>query len=915
MASRLRFFKSILFFILCLSTGLGFLVCTQNSPLDPNVQSSGGQFIFLVGLQGNPTSIAPGGSSIIQALILDQANQPVLGEDVQFSASFGTLVPSTATTSDSGVATTIFSAPQQSSGTARITGLYNATQTQSVDIEVRDSTPQSITLTPDHFTLLANGVSSTKIKSIWRNDAGKPLIGIPVTFQTTNGSIVTTETTDVAGVATTTLTSTASRVDLIAQVTASANGLQAMTQVLFKGIEISLNATTRTLTADGRSTSRITTVLKEATTKIAVSDVDVTFGANLGTIPNIATTNSSGVATVDLTSSTQTGVSTVTVRYGQTLIDTLQISFSQSVPTFLNVSASPTMILADNQSISSITAVVSDQSNNPVPDGMPVGFSIVSGTGTIESNKVTQSGVATSRLTSSTQPDTVTIAVQVAGLTDTTTVYYVVGPPANITLTADSTSLPADGVTSTRIVANVSDVAGNPVINGTRVDFSTDLGDITPTTQTVAGQAVAQYVSSVAGTATINASVAGLSKIVTIQLRPGPPNSILLSFDPNNLGVKDSGRNQTVSITADVIDSKNNPVVDGTFVSFSIFSAPGGGEFLSNTNTIPTLNGKAEVSLNSGVRSGSARILVEVTDSFGVPVVPNVRAVSTEIIIFAGPPFIEDVNGASTSHLSVGVKPLNVFGWNVVNSIATVTAVVGDKFNNPVPPGTAVFFTTTGGVISTYTGFTDAEGVVTVTLHTAQPYPDVNRFYNTAFVSIDPNESHPDFTLPTNIIPGPIPDFEFSEVLNSVGNFGENDGVARILAVTEGVDSNGNSARAWSVTEIVFSGLISTFELTTTATDLLPGESATIDFKIYDVNGNPIVQDSAITASSIGGALSWTSLTTSDPGVTRYQVIIVNDLDPTDPDAKEITTPVTISVNSQNGNIVKSSPAITLRLN
>ena len=249
------------------------------------------------------------------------------------------------------------------------------------------------------------------------------------------------------------------------------------------------------------------------------------------------------------------------------------------------------------------------------------------------------------------------------------------------------------------------------------------------------------------------------------------------------------------------------------------------------------------------------------------------------------------------------------------DNLASVTALVGDKFNNPVPAGTAVYFTTTGGVVTTW-GYTNEEGVVTVTLHTGQPYPDFTRFYNTSFVSFDPNENHPDFALPTTMIPGPIPDFEFSEVLNSVGNFGENDGVGRILAVTEGVDSNGNSARAWSVTGIVFSGLISTFEVTTSATDLLPTESATIDIKIYDVNGNPIVAGSEIIASASGGALSWnTALITGDPGVTRYQLTITNNLDPTDADAKEITTPVTISVTSQNGNAVKSSPGIYLRLN
>ncbi len=908
-----KFNKTVFMLFFGSFIGLCFWVCSQNPPLAPDDQNPGGRVKILLGLQSNPSVITPGASSIVRALVLDQSNQPVVGEDVVFSTNIGTLAPTTATTNDSGFATTIFTAPTQS-GSARVSGLYNSTQTQSVDIEVTDLTPQSTTLTPDNFSLLANGVSSTKIKSIWRNDAGQALGGLPVTFQTTNGIILPTVTTDIAGSATTTLTSAASRVDLIGVVTASANNVVATTQVLFKGVEFSLSATPGNLSADGRSKSRVIAVLKETTSTVAISDAQITFGANLGTIPNSATTSTSGVAVVNLTSTTQTGVSVITATYGQSLRETVQVTINQSVPTFLNVSASPNIILADNQSSSIITAVVSDQSNNSVPDGTPVSFAIVSGTGTIESNKVTQNGVAISRLTSSTQPDTVTVAVQVAQLSDTTTVFYIVGPPASVTLSADSTSLPADGVTSTQVVATVFDAAGNPVVDGTRVDFSTDIGDITPTAQTVSGRAVAQFVSSVTGTATLRASVNSISDLITIQLRPGPPNSILLSYDPNTLGVKDSGRNQTVSITADVIDSKNNPVVDGTFVRFSIFSAPGGGEFLSNTTAIPTLNGKAEVSLNSGVRSGSVRILVEVTDASGVPVVPNVRAVSTEIIIFAGPPFIEDVNDASTSHLTVGVRPLNIYGWNVVNNIATVTAVVGDKFNNPVPSGTAVFFTTTGGVISTFTGFTDVEGVITVNLHTGQPYPTVPRFYNTPFASIDPNESHPDFILPTNIIPGPIPDFEFSEVLNSVGNFGENDGIARILAVTEGVDSNGTSARGWSVTSIVFSGLISTFEVTTTATDLLPGETATINFKIYDVNGNPVVAGSVITADSNGGALSWTAIQTFDPGVTRYQVVLVNNLDPTDPDARPITTPVTISIQSENGNAVKSSPAINLRL-
>ena len=198
-----------------------------------------------------------------------------------------------------------------------------------------------------------------------------------------------------------------------------------------------------------------------------------------------------------------------------------------------------------------------------------------------------------------------------------------------------------------------------------------------------------------------------------------------------------------------------------------------------------------------------------------------------------------------------------------------------------------------------------------MTIHTAQPYTTINRYYNTFF---DPNENHPDFNKSTNIIPGPIPDFEGGEVLNSMGGLGENDGITRILAVTEGVDSNNHSARVWSVTNLVFSGLIDVFDIQVSDTVLSPGESSLISYKIYDINGNPIVPVSVVSNQTSGGVLSWTALTTSDPGITHYQVSLTNNLDPPDPDARDTATPVTGVVNSENGNVIKASKIIHLNL-
>jgi adhesin/invasin len=895
--------KYSLFLTAVASVALSSLECNQAPPLDPNPDPGENQ-VILVSYLCTPGEVAPGGVAIVQGTWMTAAGDPVQNLSVRFSTNLGVIVPAVTTTNAQGMAIAQFNAPQQN-GAAAITVTFDSTQSRSVTVQIRNSSPQNITLTPDDIAVLGNGVSTTNIRSRWLQVDGKPLKGIPVEFESTRGTLSADATTDSSGVAIATLTSTATAIDVIAQITARAADEEASTQVLFKGISYEMTASPTNLIADGRSTSTITVTLKESTSKVGIAGGSIAFGTDLGTIPNNSSSNSSGVARAELTSSTQTGVASVVATYGQTFRDTVQVIFGQSLPTFLNVSAEPPVIFADNQSTSKIKAVVSDQSNNPVPDGTQVNFEISDGSGTIESNKVTLAGVATSTLTSSTKPDTVTVVVRVGQLTDSTTVRYIVGVVNTISVRADSSTLPADGITTTKVTAYVYDVVGHAVIDGTRVTFSTDIGNITPSAQTTNGEAVAQFSSSTTGIATVRAAVGGIYDEMTIQLRPGPPNSVLLTYNPNTLGVKDSGRNQSLTATASVVDSKNNPVIDGTFVTFSLFASPGGGEFLSSVTPIPTLNGLAQVSLNSGIRSGSVRILARVTDAAGFPMVPEVRAVSTEIIIFAGPPYIEDVNDRSTSHLSVGSQPLNVYGWHVVNNTANIVALVGDRYNNPVPSGTAVYFTTTGGVISTYTGFTDDEGVATVTIHTGQPYPTISRYYNTF---ADPN-------FPANAIPGPIPNFEGSEVMNSVGDRIENDGIVRVLAVTEGVDANGDSARVWAVTNLVFSGIIAVFDIETSDTELSPGEAAIINFRIYDENGNPIVAGSEISVQARAGALSWSSMTTGDPGITHYQVMLINDLDPSDPNAREAATPVTIVVNSQNGTALQSSPTINLRLN
>jgi hypothetical protein len=897
-----------------------FTTCTEQLPTETTGNQDGAS-VTIADLSATPTIAPLGGVVKIRARVVDGRQQPLSGKVVQFSTTRGSITK-TDTTDTSGIATATLTS-LNAEGEVQITAQLNGTQTQKqVKINVDAAVQRSMSVYPQDPVLLADGVTKTEIIVELQSGGGQSLSGIAIRFATTHGTITPFASTNSSGHAVGELTSVASTVDQTAVVTASIGGattadsLSQATAVTFKGVNFSLSVRPTTLLADGRSTARVIAILKEITSTVAVPNAPVIFGTDLGTIPHSVSTDQSGVAVAELTSGLQKGVATVIGIFGNELRDTVRVTFGESVPTYLNLTAVPAVLIADNRSVATLRAEVSDAANNPIGDGTHVAFEIAAGSGTIDASAETQNGVATSRLVSGTRPDTVIVRASVGALQDSVTVHYVVGAVADIRVVADSASLPADGITTTRVRAFVRDAVGNPVKDGTLISFSTNVGDITPSDETENGIAEAQFSSNVTGIATLRAENNDAGRIegyTTLRLRPGPPNSILLSYDPTSVGVKDSGRNQTLTVTATVVDSKNNPVEDKTFVRFDIFASPGGGEFLSTSLPVPTVNGKAHVSLNSGIRSGTVRIRARVTDENGVPITPEVRAVSTEIIIFAGPPYIEDVNDRLTSHLSVGARPLNILGWHHVNSISDIVAVVGDKFNNPVPPGTAVYFTTTGGVISTHTGYTDDHGLAFVTLHSAQPYPDITRFYNTFF---DPNLRHPRFSLATVIIPGPIPDFEGSIVSNSIhpDSTRENDGIARVLAVTEGVDAEGNSARPWSVGNVVFSGVIGNFSVTTDRTTLLPGEAATITIRLWDVNGNPVVPGSTLAAESQAGALSWSSLITDDPGTTTFTLLLTNDLDPGNLDAHETSTSVTIRIQSANGNDLRIVGPIQLKL-
>ena len=679
------------------------------------------------------------------------SKEAIAGALVRFGATRGT-IPAEATTDASGVARVSLTSENQPAQSI-VSVRYGLTLTKQDTVVFSQQAAGQYVLSDLTFsasTLLANGTAQSQISALVTNESGQPVSGMTVGFVTTQGSLsAASVVTGSDGLAKTVLTAPA--LENVnpdpATVTASLNGQQLSGDVVLEGIVMTLNRTPETILANGQSTSEISAVLKRYGTNVAIQGGVIQFGTTLGTIPAQANTDASGVAEVNLTSVNQEGTATVTARYGNLILRTTTVAFEASVPQNLQVTTSPPVITADGQSTSEIRAMVTDANSNPVPNGTVVNFQLTSGTGSLERTKTTVGGLATSTLTAGARPDTAQITVTVGGLSQSVEVVYTVGAASQILVSAAADSIMADGKTNTTITARVLDAQGTP-IQGRTVVFSTTIGDVTPSAQTNAnGQATAQFSSGSVGAAVITASVSlptggSVSGSTTVVAVPGGPNSIVLSFSPTAIGVRETGQNQTTIIEAEVRDARNNPVVDGTEVTFSIVHGPNGGEFLSpgpSEMPIPTVGGVARASLSSGTISGNVRIEARVTATTG-----QIIAKASEILIHAGPPYMEDADDYASTHLTIAADQLNI--WRTLGT-TQISIAVFDRYHNPVQQGTAVYLTASGGGVSTHTAYTDDQGKATVILTGANPQPTIDKFYNGDLVQ-DPNSGV--------VLPGPV---------------------------------------------------------------------------------------------------------------------------------------------------------------
>jgi adhesin/invasin len=554
----------------------------------------------------------------------------------------------------------------------------------------------AVSLSPSPSSLVADGVSQSKIRVKALDANGNEISGEVITLSMSAGTGTlssATVTTAQGGVEVTYTASTTIGVETVkAEAT---NGVTASCDIaLVQAVvgSIVLAAKSQTIIAGGTSSTEITALVNDENGNPITSPTVVSFSTTAGLLSASNATTSAGKASVNLISATKIGFATVTATAGGASAN-VTVTFIAGPPSAINLSANPNNLTAGSSVTSTIRALVVDAFANPVADGHVISFSITTGGGVLSAlTDETSGGFASVTYTPSASPGLVRIKAEATnGAFGTADINLITPTVGSVTLAVGSPTLTANGTSGTPVIATVLDNVGNPITDGTTVSFTTTAGTLSSATATTSlGNAqVTLFSPTLVGTATVTATAGGRSGTATVTFIPGAISSIALTANPNNLSADGTS---TSVIRAQVTDAQGNAVSDGEVISFSII-----GSGTLSSPTAETKGGAASVNYTAPNQEGTAIVRATATNGiFSSTTITLIRASVGSITIASVSPSII-ANGTSNT---------------------TIRATVKDTSGNNIADGTLVSFTTSAGSLSSPTA-TTTNGVASVTLFSA----------------------------------------------------------------------------------------------------------------------------------------------------------------------------------------------------
>ncbi|MCL1046067.1 hypothetical protein L2737_12105 [Shewanella electrodiphila] len=286
-----------------------------------------------------------------------------------------------------------------------------------------------------------------------------------------------------------------------------------------------------------------------------------------------------------------------------------------------------------------------------------------------------------------------------------------------------TTDLSAGGTATVTVL--IQDEAGNPFNQPIDVNFSSTCvtsgqAELSSPVSSTNGVATSTYLAQgCAGedqiNVTANAGGISLSAVATINVLQSDIGSIVfVSAEPENIGILGTGGIESSVVKFQVLD-KNSNVVANQAVDFSLNTVVGG---ISIDPVTATTNNEGIV--QTVVTTGTVATSVRVTATVDNDAVPAISSQSKQLIVSTGIPDQDSFSLSSTIR--------NAEGWNREGTEVEVTARMADAFNNPVPDGTTVSFTTEGGSIEDACQTTN--GTCSVMWTSQLPRPEGQSFYD-----------------------------------------------------------------------------------------------------------------------------------------------------------------------------------------
>jgi hypothetical protein len=455
--------------------------------------------------------------------------------------------------------------------------------------------------------------------------------------------------------------------------------------------------------------------------------------------PETVTTRN-GVAKAALTSGTAAGV--VQIRASFTRDENTEqskpvsVTISGGLPSdnHFEVSSDRKNIPASTSEPTEIRALLGDRYGNTVLEGTAVYFS--TNKGTIDGSGSTDGdGYATSQLrTNQTSPGVATVRVETVDENSSRIsreVDILFSGKPQLTVSPDDVDL--DDFRSQTFSVNLEDENGNPLAEGTQLsvevnsdqlDLSGDI-DVTLGDETEAGDGVTNFEFELRNSSdepiyqnvTLTVRAEGPNGSVTRNLTftapdapVGQPDAIQLAdISETNIHVKETGRTESSTLTFQVMDEYGNPLGrdNRADVEFSFAVNPDGGERFSPQQVTTDDQGQAVTHLYSGTESGVVQVVALVSGT-------DIQSSAVTVTISGGYP--------DDNHFEVSSERMNIAARS--SEPLAITALLGDKYGNTVPEGTAVYFSTNKGTIDG-SGSTDGDGYATSQLRTNQTSPGV----------------------------------------------------------------------------------------------------------------------------------------------------------------------------------------------